>query len=290
MLRKSLMQLILFACFLIFLSANALAANNPATILRLATTTSTENSGLLDYLLPDFEKQNDYKVHVIAVGTGKALRMGKDGDVDVLLVHAPKAEAEFVAAGYGTDRTAIMHNDFVIVGPSADPAGLSKASSLADAMQRISKTQSRFVSRGDNSGTYKKESSLWKLANVKPQGKWYIEAGQGMGKVLLMASELDAYTLTDRGTWLAYRDKSPLKILWQHDPLLFNPYSAIAVNPERYKDTNYKGAMAFIHWLVLPSTQHKIAAFRLYQQPLFIPDAVQDNSAPASVVTSEKHS
>lgn len=256
--------------------------------IRLATTTSTENSGLLDYLLPDFEKSTGYQIHVIAVGTGKALRMGKDGDVDVLLVHAPKAEKAFITAGYGTDRTAIMHNDFVIVGPPADPADIAHATSAPDAMLRLYKTKSRFISRGDNSGTHKKERSLWKLANQNPTDKWYIEAGQGMGKVLLMASELDAYTLTDRGTWLAYRDKSPLNILYQGDETLHNPYSAIAVNPERYQDINYQGALAFIHYLATPAIQKRIAAFRLYDQPLFIPDAMQTQNNPAETTLSAR--
>ena len=252
--------------------AESLAENN--RLVRLATTTSTENSGLLEYLLPSFEKETGYKVHVIAVGTGKALRMGKDGDVDVLLVHAPKAEKKFIASGYGVDRTAVMHNDFVIVGAKDDPAKLHEAKTLNQALRQIASEKSRFVSRGDDSGTHKKELSLWQNAEIKPEGKWHVEAGQGMGKVLLMAGEMDAYTLTDRGTWLAYRNKSPLKIVFQGDKQLFNPYSIIAVNPKRYPDTNYQGAKALIKWIISTETQQKIADFRLHQQALFIPDAV----------------
>jgi tungstate transport system substrate-binding protein len=209
-------------------------------IIRLATTTSTDNSGLLSYLLPAFENKTGYRVHVIAVGTGKALRMGRDGDADVLLVHAPEAETEFVKSGYGEKRNYVMYNDFVLVGPSS--SNIQPDNDIIKALQQIAESRSTFISRGDNSGTHKKELNLWKAAGVSAQGKWYREVGQGMGKVLQMAAELDAFTLTDRGTWLAYMDKSPLKILSQGDPKLYNPYHIIAVSPERYPDINYQGA------------------------------------------------
>ncbi|MEW8627885.1 MAG: substrate-binding domain-containing protein [Candidatus Thiodiazotropha sp.] len=266
---KHLFTLLLMALLIPFNSANA----ETNTIVRLATTTSTDNSGLLKELLPEFQADTGYNVHVIAVGTGKALRMGRDGDVDVVLVHARAAEDDFVAQGHGEKRFGVMYNDFVIVGPQADPAGLSKAKDATTALQLIAEHQALFVSRGDDSGTHKKELGLWKKAAVNPQGQWYREAGQGMGKVLQIAAEMDAYTLTDRGTWLAYEKKSPLKIGFQGDPLLFNPYGIIAVNPQRYPDTNHQGAQALIHWLISPEGQERINNFRIGSNRLFTPSA-----------------
>jgi len=266
-------QILLLTLTMSVVQAENLAENNKR--LRLATTTSTENSGLLRYLLPDFEKQSGYTVHVIAVGTGKALRMGRDGDVDVLLVHAPQAEEKFMHEGYGVDRQAVMHNDFVIVGSKTDPAHLNQAKTLAQALQQIVNSKVSFISRGDDSGTHKKELSLWKAVGIDTAAKWHVEAGQGMGKVLQMAGEMDAYTLTDRGTWLAYQDKSPLKIVFEGDKKLFNPYSIIAINPKRYTDSNYQGAKALTAWILSKKTQQKIADFSIHDQTLFIPDAVK---------------
>lgn len=257
----------------VFLTSNASAADTGNAPVRLATTTSTENSGLLSFLLPEFTRASGYTVHVIAVGTGKALRMGQDGDVDVVLVHAPAAEQAFVAAGHGLERHAVMYNDFVIVGPADDPAGVSAGRNAGEALARIAANQAIFVSRGDDSGTHKKEKSLWKSAEIAPEGSWYREAGQGMGKVLQMASELSAYTLTDRGTWLAYRDKSPLQVRFEGDPALFNPYGIIAVNPERYPDTNRAGAEALIEWLTSPTGQRMISEYRIAGSQLFTPSA-----------------
>lgn len=254
------------------LAGQSVAAQN--MILRMATTTSTENSGLLEDILPRFEKSTGYKVHVIAVGTGKALRMGKDGDVDVVLVHAPPAEKKFVAAGYGVNRRHVMYNDFVIVGPANDPAGIRGMKNAAGALASIARHKAVFVSRGDDSGTNKKEIILWKDAGIKPHGKWYREAGQGMGKVLQMTSELQAYTLTDRGTWLFMKDKLPLKVLVQGDPKLFNPYGVIAVNPGRYPDINYKGAMDFITWITSRDGQSLIGKYRVHNRQLFVPTAL----------------
>lgn len=263
-----LTTLLVLACSL------AIAADfDRAKTVRLATTTSTENSGLLQDLLPRFKAATGYDVHVIAVGTGKALRMGRDGDVDVVLVHAPAAEQKFVDEGYGEQRLPVMYNDFILVGPASDPAGLADAVNLDDALMRIAQTQSMFVSRGDDSGTHKKELSLWKQAGVTPQGGWYREAGQGMGKVLQMAGELDAYTLTDRGTWLAYRDKSQLKVAYQGDEGLFNPYAIIEVNAKRYPDLNHEGAKALILWIRGAQGQEAIAAFRKSGEQLFTPSA-----------------
>lgn len=244
-----------------------------AGTLRLATTTSTENSGLLGALLPSFEAETGYRVHVIAVGTGKALRMGRDGDVDVVLVHAPAAERVFVSQGHGLRRQPVMHNDFVLVGPRRDPAGISGLQDATQALQRIAAKGALFLSRGDDSGTHKKERALWAMAGIEPHGQWYREAGQGMGKVLQMASELEAYTLTDRGTWLALRQHSDLVLLAQEDPRLYNPYGIIAINPARHPDVNLDGAQALIAWLCSPEGQQRISGYRLQGEQLFHPDA-----------------
>ena len=214
-------------------------------------------------------------MHVIAVGTGKALRMGEAGDADVVLVHSRKAEEQFIAEGHGVNHRNVMYNDFVIVGPKNDPAGIYSEVDSSNALKRIADTKSLFISRGDASGTHKKELSLWKIAGIKPSGKWYREVGQGMGKVLQISSELSAYTLTDRGTWLSYQQKTPLKVLVEGDKRLFNPYGIIAVNPNKYHDINYIAAMSFIAWLTSPETQKKIASYRINNQALFTPMAVQ---------------
>jgi tungstate transport system substrate-binding protein len=252
----------------------ALPAQSADHVLRLATTTSTDNSGLLKYILPAFEKSSGYQVHVIAVGTGKALRMGQDGDADVLLVHAPTAEEKFMAANYGVNRRYVMYNDFIIVGPKNDPAGIRGLKTAKSALATIASTKSVFVSRGDDSGTNKKEKILWKEAGIQPQGSWYKAAGQGMGKVLLMTDELRGYTLIDRGTWLAMHGKVGLQILVQGDKELFNPYHVMAVNPARYPDVNYTGAMAFISWLTSVKGQRLIGDFRVAGQELFVPTAI----------------
>lgn len=243
-------------------------------ILRLATTTSTDSSGLLTRLLPAFEQRFDYRVHVIAVGTGKALRMGRDGDVDLVLVHAPAAEKKFVDEGFGVNRRQVMYNDFIIVGPASDPVGILNMSGATDALARIAKKQAPFISRGDDSGTHKMERALWKTAGIEPTGHWYKEVGQGMGKVLQIAGELDAYTLTDRGTWLAMQGKSPLNIVVQGDERLFNPYGIIAVNPARYPEINYQGAMALIGWITSADGQAMIRDFQINGEKLFSPLAI----------------
>ena len=272
---------------LIFLIAAAsvlmLPAHAEQKILRLATTTSTDNSGLLKYLLPVFEKNSGYKVQVIAVGTGKALRMGQDGDADVLLVHAPPAEEKFMAGEYGVNRRYVMYNDFIIVGPKNDPAGIRGIKDAKTALEKIARTRSVFISRGDDSGTNKKEKELWKETGIQPQGDWYKAAGQGMGKVLLMTDELRGYTLVDRGTWLSMQGKVGLRILVQGDQQLFNPYHVIAVNPARYPDANYTGAMALISWLTSIEGQHLVAQFRVNGQELFVPTAI-----PAKVASEGK--
>lgn len=258
--------LVLLSCFIL----PAAFAGSSDNVIRLATTTSTENSGLLRVLLPAYEKQSGNKVHVIAVGTGKALRMGRDGDVDAVLVHAPKSEIEFVEGGYGVKRFPVMHNDFVIVGPKSDPAKLKGAASINTAFTNLASSGQTFVSRGDNSGTHKKERSVWDKVGINPEGQWYREAGQGMGKVLQIAGELDGYTLTDRGTWIAYREKSPLAIVYEGDQSLLNPYSIIAVSPEKH-DVNNKGANSLIHWITSSEGKNLIAGYRMRGEQLFFP-------------------
>jgi tungstate transport system substrate-binding protein len=243
--------------------------------LRLATTTSTENSGLLQHLLPAFEQYSGLKVHVIAVGTGKALRMGQDGDADVLLTHAPELENVFLSEGHGVSARDVMYNDFLLVGPKADPAKIAGGRDASVALQQIAAQNAAFISRGDDSGTHSKERELWQVSGVEPKGIWYKEAGQGMGAVLQMADELEAYTLTDRGTWLSYKAKSHLVELVEGDERLFNPYRVIAVNPDKYRDINYFGAMQLIAWLTSVPGQTAIHEFLINGERLFTPTAIR---------------
>lgn len=249
--------------------------------LILATTTSTADSGLLDYLLPDFEAEFNCKVDVIAVGTGQAIKTGEDGDADVLLVHARAREDEFVASGYGINRLDVMYNDFIIVGPEADPAGIKGLTDGAEALSKIAAAQAGFVSRGDESGTHVKEEGLWEKAGITPNGDWYISAGQGMGAVLMMASEQEAYTLTDRATYLAQQSKLELEILVEGDEALFNPYGVIAVNPEKHPSVNADLAAKFQEWLTSVPVQEKIAEFGKaeFGMSLFYPDSAAWNEA-----------
>jgi len=252
------------------------ATPTPLPRLILATTTSTYDSGLLDYLLPAFEEGTGIQVDVVAVGTGQALEMGRNGDADVLLVHAPAREEAFVAEGHGVDRRPVMHNDFVVVGPEEDPASIAGMTDAAAAFARIAGAQATFVSRGDDSGTHTKERSIWEAAGVTPGGDWYVSAGQGMGAVLTMAEELGGYTLTDRGTYLSrLAEGYSLPVLVEGDPLLFNPYHVMAVSPQAHPGVNYEAAVRFIEWLTSPETQDRIAAFTHpgAGQPLFYPDA-----------------
>lgn len=253
-----------------------LASHLHAEVIRLATTTSTDNSGLFRKLLPHYEAASGDQVQVIAVGTGKALKLGEDGNVDVVLVHAPSAEVEFVESGFGVNRRSVMYNDFVLVGPPTDPAEVRGMRQASEALSRIAENRTVFVSRGDDSGTHKKERSLWELAAVKPDAFWYREAGQGMGTVLLMSSELQGYTLTDRGTWLAFEPKLQLEVLVEGDPLLFNPYGIIAVNPDLHRGVNYLGAMRLIAWITSVEGQELIREFTLGGRPLFIPTAISE--------------
>ncbi len=243
--------------------------------LILATTTSTVDTGLLDVLIPIFEKQTGYRVKTISAGTGQALAMGEKGEADVLLVHAPEAEKKLVDSGLVNNYQLVMHNDFVIVGPAGDPAGI-KGKPSADAFKAIAQKEATWVSRGDDSGTHKKELSLWKKAEINPAGaKWYQESGQGMGATLLMASEKQAYTLTDRGTYLAQKTNIKLEILSEGDKSLLNIYHVMQVNPEKFTKVNGKGGKAFVEFMIAPETQKIIGDFGKdkFGAPLFFPDA-----------------
>jgi tungstate transport system substrate-binding protein len=242
----------------------------------LATTTSTQDSGLLDVLVPAFEKQTGYILKVVAVGTGQALTMGQQCNADVLLVHAPSSEVDFMNNGYGSERYLVMHNDFIIVGPKADPAGVKSAKTAVEAFQKMAQAKAIFISRGDKSGTNTMELGLWKKANITPAGDWYRQSGQGMGATLRIASELGGYTLTDRATYLANQSTLSLDILSQGDPGLLNVYHVIVVNPAKCPQTNLKGAQAFAQFMIAPDTQKNlIATFGVdkYGQALFFADA-----------------
>lgn len=253
------------------------AVEEPEERIILATTTSTQDSGLLDYILPVFEEETGIKVDVIAVGTGKALEMGKNGEADILLVHAKESEEEFVAEGHGLERRDVMYNDFILVGPADDPLALKEnyPNDILGALTAISENKTTFISRGDDSGTHKKELSIWKTAGIQPEGEWYVEAGSGMGDVLKMADEELAYTLSDRGTYLSMKDTLDLEILVEGDSNLFNQYGIIPVNPEKNDHINAEGAQKFMEWLLSDETQKLIGQYGVeeFGQPLFTPNA-----------------
>lgn len=277
--KLSIISIVIFALILVRCSGktsneNALETAERADII-LATTTSTQDSGLLDLLLPIFQENNGYLVKTVAVGTGKALKMAEEGNADVLLVHAPAAEKELMEAGFGKERFLLMHNDFVIVGPPGDPAKVAGLISTDEALARISNSGSSFVSRGDDSGTHMKELALWNEANIEPAGEWYLESGQGMGASLKIASEKSAYTLADRGTYLALRENLDLGIFVEGHPSLLNVYHVILVNPDIWPNVNYEGASAFAKFLTSAEIQTLIGEFGIdrFGQPLFTPDA-----------------
>ncbi len=242
----------------------------------LATTTSTQDSGLLDVLIPMFEKKTGYFVKTIAVGSGQAMAMGQKGEADVLLVHSPAAEKKFVEEGYGINRRLVMHNDFVVVGPPSDPANIKGLKSAVEVFKRIASTGSLFMSRGDNSGTHAEEKTVWKAANINPEGqKWYQQTGLGMGQTLNVAAEKKAYTLTDRGTYLALKKQLGLDILAEGDAILLNIYHVIEVNPAKWPKVNSAGGKAFADFMVAQETQGVIKTFGVdkFGSPLFFPDA-----------------
>ena len=283
---------------LIFIPGNGIAADN---IIKMSTTTSTENSGLLDVLLPEFTKATDIRVKVVAKGTGAAIRDGVDGNVDIIFVHAKAREEKFVSAGYGAYRLGVMHNDFVILGPKSDPAGIRGTKKASVALRKIAVKKARFVSRGDDSGTHTKEQNLWRASGLPlktatteiikkgkkkhigflhPEGlgKWYLSIGQGMGKALIYAEEKQGYILTDRGTYLKYKlgrkEGLDLEILCEGDPELFNPYGVIPINPKRYPHVKFEQAERFAKWLVSRKAQALIAGYKIQGHQAFFPDAI----------------
>jgi tungstate transport system substrate-binding protein len=268
--------LLLIGLFL-FLAAIPVSAAGGKTIM-MATTTSTDNTGLLDYLAPHFTKATGIELKWTAVGTGKALKLGENCDVDVLLVHAPPAEKAYVEKGFGVDRREIMYNDFVIIGPNSDPAGI-KGKSVVEALAAVRAKGAVFASRGDNSGTNKKEISLWKSAggDVPEKEAWYVQTGQGMLTTINIAAERGGYTMTDRGTYIKYADtmkgNPPLKVLVEGDAILLNQYSVLAVNPKRCAKAQYDLATAFSDWMAGAEAQGLIRDFKLLGKPLFVPNA-----------------
>jgi tungstate transport system substrate-binding protein len=264
------MNLLTSTLLALFLGMGAVQAQE---LLKMSTTTSTDNSGLLKYLHEHYQAETGVQLAVIAVGTGKSLKLGANGDVDIALVHAPAAELEYVEQGYFVDRRAVMYNDFVIVGPANDPAGIKDAKTAAEALTRIAESKADFVSRGDDSGTHKKELALWQAAGIAPKGSWYIAAGQGMGAVLKLADEKLGYALTDRGTQIAFAEKMDLVVLSEGDAALGNPYHIMAVNPDKHSHARYDLAKQYIAFITGETGQKLIADFQVNGQQLFYPNA-----------------
>lgn len=261
------MQRLLFTLTALFVFAAGAQAEER---LKMSTTTSTQDSGLLKVLLPPFEQKNKVRVDVIAVGTGQALKLGEAGDVDLVFVHARKLEDKFVADGFGVNRKDVMYNDFVVIGPKTDPAGIGKAKSTAEALKLIAAKGATFISRGDKSGTHIKEKELWQAAGTEPKGSWYVEAGQGMGPVITMATERQGYTLADRGSYNAFKgQKTDLVILFQGEKGLFNPYGVIAVNPKKHPHVKHDLAMRFIDYVTGPEGLKMIADYKAHGEPVF---------------------
>jgi len=254
---------------LVLTAAGPLAAGTPFIIL--ASTTSTEQSGLFQHIVPQFTARTGVEVRVVAVGTGQAFAIGRRGDADALLVHHRAGEEQFVAEGYGSERRDVMYNDFVLIGPRADPAGVTQADSIQDALVRIAESSSAFASRGDDSGTHRKERELWSTARIEPSGRWYRQLGSGMGPTLNTAAAMDAYVLADRGTWLSFRNRQELVIVFEGDEALLNAYGSIPVNPERFDWVKADLARKWHDWLVAPEGQTAIAEYRINGEPLFFP-------------------
>lgn len=292
--KKRSILLTLVAVFMLTAILSGCAANQPAPSatpaptetpapvekkeIILSTTTSTQDSGLLDYLLPEFTKDTGYEVKVVAVGTGQAIKMGEDGEADVLLVHAKSSEEEFIKAGHGVERFDVMYNDFILIGPKDDTKVKDNSKGeVLSAFKYINDSKVKFISRGDDSGTHKAELKLWKGLEIEPAGDWYISAGKGMGAVIQMASEMRAFTLTDRATYLSMKDKVDLDITVEQDPKLFNQYGVIAVNPNKNDKINKDGAQAFVDWILSEKAQKLIGEFGAdkYGQSLFTPNAAK---------------
>lgn len=270
------MKKIIVSVMSILIIISLFGCSKQEKFITLATTTSTYDSGLLDYILPEFQKETGIEVRVMSKGTGEALKLGENGDADVLLVHAKAKEEKFVKAGYGVERFEVMYNDFIIVGPKDDPANVKELAynDASKAFELISSAQATFVSRGDESGTHTKEKDIWKKISVTPEGSWYLSAGKGMGDVLQMASEKNAYTLTDRATYLSMQDKLNLQIVTEKNQDLYNQYGVIKVNPEKHQIKD-KEAQMFVDWILSDKTQKLIGEFGKdkYGQSLFIPNA-----------------
>lgn len=260
------------------LTLAAVAAQAGDRFIVVASTTSTENSGLFGYLLPIFQAKTGIEVRVVAQGTGQALRTASRGDADVVFVHARAAEEKFIAAGDGVKRYPVMFNDFVIVGPGDDPAGIAGGKDVVAALTTISQQQAPFASRGDDSGTHKAEKRLWQAAGIAPKGDWYRETGAGMGATLNTAAQMGAYVLTDRATWIAFKNKGDMKIAVEGDKRLFNQYGVILVNPKKHPHTKVADGQAFIDWVVSPEGQKTIAAYKVDGQQLFFPNANDPNA------------
>ena len=272
--RRMLLGLIIGALLLVPAASIALAKDDNFIIVQ--STTSTQNSGLFDHILPKFTKKTGIEVRVVAVGTGQALKNARNGDGDVVLVHSKPDEEKFVAEGWGVKRHDVMYNDFVIVGPDSDPAGIAGLKEADKAFKKIAEAKAPFASRGDDSGTNKEEITLWNAAGVdakKASGDWYLETGSGMGATLNTAVGKQAYTLTDRGTWLSFANKDDFKVLVEGDPKLFNQYGVILVNPERHPNVKAKQGQALIEWLTGPEGQAAIANYKIDGQQLFFPNA-----------------
>jgi tungstate transport system substrate-binding protein len=273
---KAGFSMAMIALVLPFCMASPACAAPAQKNLILATTTSTQDSGLLDVLIPVFEKKTGYFVKTIAVGSGQAMAMGQKGEADVMLVHSPDAEKKFIADGFGVNRLIVMHNDYIVIGPPADPAAIKGATSTVEAFKKIAAAGSLFMSRGDNSGTHAKEMAIWKAAGIKPEGqKWYQQTGLGMGQTLNVAAEKKGYTLADRGTWLSMQQKLGLPILKEGDPILLNVYHVIQVNPVKWPKVNADGAKAFSDFMLSADTQGIIKTYGVekYGGALFFPDA-----------------
>ncbi len=272
-----LMHRVVQACT--FLTLAALVSGPVSAVqsgIVVQSTTSTQNSGLLDYILPKFTAKTGIPVRIVAVGTGQALKNARNGDGDVLLVHAKASELKFVAAGWGVKRFDVMYNDFVIVGPKTDPAHIAGMTDAVAALQKIAAAHAKFASRGDNSGTNKKEIWLWQQSKVDPaksSGDWYRETGSGMGATLNTAVGMGAYTMSDRATWISFKNKANFRVLTEHDPKLFNQYGVILVNPAKYPQVKVKQGQAFIDWLLSPSGQQLIASYKVGGKQLFFPNA-----------------
>ncbi len=266
----------------ILLFAACSPSDPPTSSLTLATTTTTQDSGLIDVLMPMFRQQTGVDLRVVAVGTGQALQMGQRGDADVLFTHAPDAEQRFIEQGHGVQRIAVMHNQFVVVGPGSDPAGLGKFDTVVDVFQTLAQQKALFISRGDQSGTHMKELAIWRACgitpHVAPDGDWYIQAGAGMTQTLRVADQKRAYTLSARGTFLAQRGKLELSFIFDGDPRLANQYSVLLLNPERHPHLNHDGAKRFAAFVRMPQTQQVIAKFgvKKFGEPLFFVDGFRD--------------